>query len=431
VRKVRPGEVLVFSRAGVTRHRIVPRSWTRPPDLASGHGESVRLVRREVEAAVRRQLLSDVPVGLFLSGGVDSSIIAAVAAAHNPDLRTFSIRPADAFADPGAQADAEIAARFARSLGLSHRELLVRPDDVWDELDSLATSVDEPVSELYFAAEVLLSWAARGAGVPVVLTGHGADEVFLGYPTYQAVSTGDRYNTVPLFGPAARALARWPMIAPQTRENLRGAASVWRRSPADRYAIVSAVHFSLPEAAALADLPPAAVGGAVRQVLDEAKAASAVLPRSRPLTTAEWFARMDLLLKVPENYNMRLDRATMVASVEARVPFQDLDLIGSVMHLPARDLLRGGLKGLLKQAFRDVLPQEVLNRPKQTFQAPMLSWVRGPLAPWLSTQLAHLPAPLRAALPTKDAPPRSTREAYRLWCLGLLEAWRTALDLDY
>ena len=231
VRKVRPGEALVFGRDGVTRRRTVPRAWTRATGPAPRPGEQLRLVRREVEAAVRRQLLADVPVGLFLSGGINSSIIAAVAAAHKPDLRTFSIRPAEAFADPGAQEDAEIAARFARSLGLSHHELLVHPDEVWDELDSLATSMDEPVSELYFAAEVLLSWAARTAGVPVVLTGHGADEVFLGYPTYQAVSKGDRYNAVPLLGPTLRALARLPLLTPGARRNsaARRASGAGRR----------------------------------------------------------------------------------------------------------------------------------------------------------------------------------------------------------
>ena len=431
VSKVGPGEALVVRRAGVTRFRIIPRMWARSPDLAPRLGERVRQVRHEVEAAVRRQLLSDVPVGLFLSGGINSSIIATVASAHASDLTSFSIRPDSTPADPGAQQDAEIAARLARTLGLSHYDLPARPQELAQQLEGMLEVMDEPVSELYFAAEVLLSREARTVGVPVVLTGHGADEVFLGYPTYPAAIKGDRYNTIPFFGPAVRMLANtWP--APlQTRENWLGAAGVWRKAPMERYALTSAVYYSLEEVARLTGLAPAHVRRLAQDVLCERQEAVLRLPRSRPLTTAELFARMDLLLKVPEHYNMRLDRATMAASVEARVPFQDLELLGFVMHLPADDLLRGGMKGMLKRAFADVLPAEVLQRRKQTFQAPMLSWVRGALAPWISAQLARLPDPLRATLPGKNVPPRTSKEAYRLWCLGLLEAWRNALDLEY
>lgn len=429
VRKVRPGEALVFRGSSMERTRIVPEAWTRPAAPGSAE-ERLQQVRAAVEAAVERQLLADVPVGLFLSGGVDSCVIAALAAARNPDLVSFSIRPESAAADPGAAHDAEIAARFARKLGLSHHEVLLRPEQLANDVEELLDWIDEPVSELYFAAEVLLSRKAREVGVPVVLTGHGGDEVFLGYPTYEAALKGDRYNAVPFFGPVAGTLAHAPGLAPNVRRNLQGAAAVWRKDPVERYAIVSAVHFSIDDVIALTGLAPDRVRELVQSVLSDALEAVTYLPNGAASSSAELFARMDMLLKVPEHYNMRLDRATMSASVEARVPLQDLELIGLVARLPHQTLMSGGLKGLLKQAFADVVPAEVLSRRKQTFQAPMLSWIRGPLAPWVDAQRSHMPAMFQASLPAWKAP-RSTGEAYRSWSLGTLEAWRRALRLEY
>jgi asparagine synthase (glutamine-hydrolysing) len=415
----------------VRRTRIVPAGWSRRQWVAAAYRDRVEQVRWAVVGAVERQLLADVPVGLFLSGGVDSSILAAVAAAREPNLTSFSIRPGETLADLGAQQDAELAAVLARSLGIRHCELVVEPGDLLNDLDDLLARIDEPVAELYVAAEVLLSRLARRTGVPVVLTGHGGDEVFMGYPTYQAVRRGDRYDRIPWFGTALRGLARIPWLPSATRDNARGAADVWRKPPLARYATVSAVHFTPEEVAAIVDLPLASVHELVTNILDDARAAVADLPANRPLMAAELFARLDLRLKVPEHYNMRLDRATMTASIEARVPFQDLDLIGFVMQLSSDDLLRRGTKGLLKDAFADVVPAAVRQRPKQTFQAPMLSWLRGPLGPWVRAQIARLPRPLGKAIVKTAVPPCSTWQAYRAWGLALLASWRDSNQLEY
>lgn len=429
--KVQPGEAVVFKGTGRECRRIAPRAWAHPAQLARGTAERVQQVRAAVEAAVRRQLQSDVPVGLFLSGGVDSSIIARVAAAHGSGLVSFSLRPDHILADPGAERDAEIAACSARELGLSHHEVRFRPEDLTGELDVFLRLIDEPVAEPYAIAEVLLSRRAREVGVPVVLTGHGGDEVFLGYPTYVAALKGDRYNRIPHFAPLLTALAAVPGISGERRRNLLGTASVWRKRALERYAIVSSVYFSLEEVAALTGLAPDHVGGLVQSIVSGALEAISSLPNGRGLNTAALFGRLDLLLKVPGHYNLRLDRATMSASVEARVPLQDLELIGLALQLPSAELMRGGAKGFLKQAFADVLPAEVARRPKQTFQAPVLSWLRGPLAPWVAAQLARLPAPLRGDPPIAGLALDSSKHAYRAWTLALLEAWRQASGLEY
>jgi asparagine synthase (glutamine-hydrolysing) len=431
VQKVRPGEMLVVGPAGTTRAPIVPRAWSEPKPLALHPEERLAQVRVEVQAAVQRQLLSDVSVGLFLSGGVDSTIVAATAAAAQPDLSSFSLKPTETSADPGAQRDAELAAELARALGIRHHEVVFTPRDIAAELDHLLNWMDEPIAEPYAAAELLLSRRARAEGITVVLTGHGADEVFLGYPTYQAAMRGDLYNKMPMLGPALRLATHVPWFSHDTRTNLRGTASVWRKSPMERYTIVSGVHFALDDAAVVAGLPVPHVRGLVQSIFEQTRAFVSQLPRADELESVELFSRMDMLLMVPEHYNTRLDRASMGASVEARVPLQDLELIGFTTQLTRDELLQGGLKGMLKRAFADVLPEAVTERPKQTFQAPLLSWVSGPLAPWVTAQLAASSISLPGNGRVPGHPPATAREAYRQWSLALLEGWRTALALEY
>jgi asparagine synthase (glutamine-hydrolysing) len=432
INKVKPGECRVFRQDREERSEmILPMAWKHASPPASTWIERVHQVRTHVEEAVQRQLLSDVPVGVFLSGGIDSTIIANVAARQKYGLASFSLNPESTARDPRAKDDAELASKVARSLGLSHREVPFAPVDVFDRLESLIGRIDEPVAELYAFGEMILSERARSEGVNVVLTGHGADEVFLGYPTYNAVFRGDLYNKIPFFGPAARLAARSSAVSQSTRTNLLGAASVWRKAPLDRYETVSGVHFCLYDAAIQAGVEPERLRTIVSEILDQARSRARLLPRADGECNAELFARMDTFLMVPEHYNTRLDRMTMSASIEARVPLQDLDLIGFVSQLSHRDLLRGGLKGMFRYAFKDILPPEIANRPKQTFQAPMLSWVTGPLAPWMNKQLSRPEARLSSASQRTALLPATTKHAYQAWSIALLEGWRYSMGLDY
>lgn len=428
VQKVRAGECLVYSRGQLSRTRLVPQVWrdvgnTPPPSDAPSEA-----LREQVGRAVARQLLSDVPVGVFLSGGVDSSILAAAATKLHPNLASFSLRPKAITLEPEAARDAELAARFAAHLGLSHCEVSIGPDDFVATAEELPQLMDEPSSEPYVLAEVLLSRAAQRAGVPVVLTGHGADEVFLGYPSYRAVQRGTRYDRVPLLGPVARTIAHAPGIPSRYASNLAGLASVWRQSPLERYATVSAGAFDAVTTRHFG-ITDASVSERAAEIISEADASLSELPRGYALGPVERFARLDLRLKVPEHYNMRLDKASMSASVEARVPFQDLELIAYAAALTDKVLLRGGLKGLLKDAFKHELPPEIRRRPKQTFQAPTRSWMRGPLAEWAGTKLAALPdLPVHLSDPSVCS---TSQQATVLWNLAALESWREAFGLSY
>jgi asparagine synthase (glutamine-hydrolysing) len=428
VRKLQPGQVLRFSSptAATQSSFIVPDAYNEPLDPALTPAQQVR---KAVEEACERQLLSDVPLGVALSGGIDSTIVAAVAAQRGTGVKSFSIRPAQLTAQVQAQAagdDASLAARTARRLGFEHFELDVWPGDVLAE-DGVMGMLDEPVNEPYVLAEILLSRATSRAGVPVLLTGHAADELFLGYEGYESVQKWHEHNAWPLLGPALTLASRWPLFGPEQRGGYALAAQGWRKPLAEWYGL-STQAFSVGEASQMTGVPTAQVQRAVDHVLQTALEATGRLPSSGPLHPVETYARLDLMLNVTDHYNPRLDRASMSQSVEARVPFEDLAVVNAAMRLPHGTLMQGGLKGLLKTAFHDLLPAEIRDRPKQKFQAPVTQWMEQPLAEWSADNLtraggwldlkplSHLPSPRRAAA--------------RRWSVALLEAWRNELGLD-
>ena len=429
INRLRPAERVVFDASGRFRSEtIVPAFWSTPPQLEARGADRVHQLRHEVERAVDRQLLSDVPVGIFLSGGIDSTIIASIAARGNPGMSSFSLKPGATDQNPDATMDAQLARELAETLGLDHSEVTFGPEDLLRRLDTNMDMVDEPVAEIYALAEHILSEHSREHGVKVVLTGHGGDEVFLGYPTYNAVMRGDRYNRIPWFGPFARLLADSSFLSPGTRTNLLGASSVWRRPPLERYQIVSGVHFTAEQAAEHAGINPSDLEVILQQIFDDTLARAALLPRGIGESNTEQFARMDLLLMVPEHYNTRLDRMTMSASIEARVPFQDLELIAFVAQLKRQDLMNGGLKGMLCQAFANELPAAVRNRKKQTFQAPMVSWMNGHLDSWVKRHAPELYRHRGNGHRTKPTSP--AQAAYQDWSLAILEGWQQAAGLE-
>lgn len=375
IRKLPPGCLL--SCAG--GHVHVARYWAPSPAIDESLDEAgcATQVRGRLERAVVSQMVSDVPLGAFLSGGIDSSAIVAFMARHSREpIRTYSI---GFEANRGAAYYNELpwARQIARLFGTDHHEIVVKPDVV-RLLPRLLWHLDEPVADAAFITTYLVAEFAR-RDVTVILSGVGGDELFGGYRRYLGAYYDAYYERIPrwlrsgVLQPVLRAL---PSDRHSALLNLARHARTYALSHdepfEERYRSYVNVFSRLAAAEVLRDAP-----GGRRDALD---AAFAEVAGADSFARA---ARVDLVTQLPDDLLMLTDKATMAASLECRVPFLDNDVVDLALRVPSRLKIRGrSLKHLLKQALADVLPGEILRRRKRGFGAPIGAWFRSELA-WL------------------------------------------------
>jgi asparagine synthase (glutamine-hydrolysing) len=435
VKKLEPGRALVLDEAGLTWHDF--RRWQ--PSAAPGDETPSATARCDddttrlrVQRAVRRQLVSDVPVGVLLSGGLDSSIVATLAAEHARPLHTFSAAYR-VDGNPSAplrsyNEDSAHARRLAERLGTVHHEVVLdASSDAEGTLRHLAAQLDEPLFEPVYVVLHLLCAEAQRQGVRVLLTGDGADELFHGYSArYQMPARAQKYRRLPLARQLADLAARLAP-APAVRSQAAGVRRILRaRTPAQAYLAYTEV-FEGPERARLLGRDP--VAGT------DGELAEAVVERAMGLASAlgltHALACTDLLLWVGEHFNPRLDRISMMHSVEARVPFQDDELVDHFMWIDPRVNLAGGAgKGLLRRAFADRLPGDVLQRPKRSFQAPGATLTRHGLQRLVPELLGAghvrqfgLLDPMATQAVTRRALDAGQPRNFELWTLLALQLW--------
>lgn len=331
--------------------------------------EAADRVRDAVDAAVSRQLVSDVPVGIFLSGGVDSSTIAASAVRTlNRPLASFSV----GFDFDGGINELPKARRLAKILGLDHHELQVRASDLEDVLVRLVRAHDEPFADAANIPLYLLAKALNG-GMKVVLQGDGGDEMFAGYR---------RYSILRHVG----AWRRWPRWLTQAvRSALGGYGARFARmadaagedDPAMRMALLLTVE-------TLKDPPTAMLQPETRAHLERSSdpflAFRRCEARYRSADPVQQMLLTDMSLQLPSQFLAKVDRATMAHGLEARVPLLDERVAELVVGLPSAFKVRGFEKKIvLRDAMRDRLPAEVLEGPKTGFGVPYEHWLRDAL----------------------------------------------------
>lgn len=354
-----------------------PRGWD--PDQCA---KQLRDLIREV---VRKELVADVPVGVFLSGGIDSSTVAAMMCELQPSgVNSFSI----GFTDPSFD-ESNYARLVARHLGTTHHELLLEPQTVHDLIPEVTLKLDEPLADASIIATYLLSRFTR-EHVKVALGGDGGDELFAGYPTLLAHKLATYYRRLPKLlrgGLIPAAVTRLPVSFDnlsfdfKARRFIAGADhSLGERhvrwmgafAPSDVLEILT------PEMAEMLTSPPGAepVARHLR-----------VMGASAELTQVLY---LDMKLYLENDILVKLDRASMMASLEARVPLLNVDLVEYAARLPLSLKLRGWQsKYLLKRAMRGKLPEAVLNRSKKGFGIPLARWFQGPLREFLLDTLSE------------------------------------------
>src|SRR5438445_9758278 len=373
VNKLRPGHTLSWSLAD--RRPAVRRYWAPELNLerAGGPGnldEECGRLRDALREAVRKELISDVPVGVFLSGGIDSSAVTAMMTQLGGDVKSFSV----GFAEPSFDESGH-ARDVARHLGTDHHELTLEPAALLGLIPRLSLLLDEPLGDASIIPTYLLSAFTR-QHVKVALGADGGDELFAGYPTLQAHRLAGYYLRAP------RALRRAlvePVVRrlPVSRDNfsfdfrakrfVSGAANAvaerhqrWMGSfaPQDRVALLSP---------------------GVRDELVSSNG-DPLVDEFRSLDPLNQVLMIDMRLYLENDILVKLDRASMMASLEGRVPLLNNDFVAYATALPLSVKLRGlRSKYRLKRALRGILPERILNRPKKGFGIPVAEWFRGPL----------------------------------------------------
>ena len=365
--RLKPGETLTVARTGAA-----PKTYFDPnhidPTLLTG--DPVARTRALVTAAVQKQLVSDVPVGCFLSGGVDSSIVAAAIKAASSEVHTFSI----GFDDPRYD-ETEYAVRVAKHLGTIHHCFTVHPNAAAD-LPQIAAAFGEPFGDSSALPTYYLARETR-SHVKVALSGDGGDELFGGYDRYRAIAISQKLRT--LFTPYPWKLASLlSRLLPGTHSKskltrLRRLLGSIPLPVARRYSS----YLRLMDDRMIHRLLQPSVRDYFWLEFDRiATHFEAVSAARGPVETA---LAIDRLYYLPDDLLTKVDRCSMQFALEVRGPFMDHDLISFAATLPQSLLLHGGGKRLLREAFRTDLPAEVFSRPKMGFAVPIGEWFRGEL----------------------------------------------------
>lgn len=368
IRKLPPATLLA-----VQDGRVRQWCWWRLPqevDHASSEAQWVERVRDGIDRAVRMQMVSDVPIGAFLSGGVDSSAVVAAMARHSAQpIRSYAI----GFEGGSAEQlynELPYARRVARLFGTEHHEIVVKPDVV-GLLPRLIWHLDEPIADSAFITTYLVSEFAR-RDVKVILSGVGGDELFGGYRRYLGGYYAQRYNALPGW---ARRLA--------------GATAA--RLPADRHhKWMNMARLAKGFIASAGQMPDARYRSYL-QVLARERVADLMLAAPAPgddalaaafaaAGGADELNRMlavDAQTQLPDDLLLLTDKMSMAVSLECRVPLLDHELVEMAARIPAQHKVRGGrLKHLMKAALTPTLPDDILHRAKRGFGTPMGAWLK-------------------------------------------------------
>lgn len=379
-----------------TANSPAARDTKKPRDVAS----AAKKLRPLLDDAVRAHLIADVPVGLFLSSGLDSSAIAALAAKAHPGIQSYTLTfPGTAFDE------AELARVVAKRCGTKHTEVPLGGEGIVARLDEAIAALDQPTMDgvnTYF-----VSWAARKVGLKVALSGLGGDELFAGYPTFADTPRISRLIRTAWFVPTVARHVLAPLVS--ALAGSRGSPDAGRKAAAawiypDRLPHAYFYTRTLFPPGKLETIieprfRPSTVGadgvtleptwlGWLQRAADEAR-------KLEPVAGISW---LEMRSYMASTLLRDTDTVSMAQSLEVRVPLLDTPLVEFVEALPdAARRRQGAQKALLVEAIGDLLPAEILTQQKRTFMLPWAEWLRGPLRTKLEASFAN-PGPALAPM---------------------------------
>ncbi len=432
IQKIPAGHLLVIERSGEARMAqywdALPPESARPASAAE-HQERILELLRD---SIRKRMMADVPFGVFLSGGVDSSAnVALMSELMTQPVRTFTV----GFHDAEELNELEAARALSKRFATDHHEVIIGREEMQRFLPELVFHQDEPIADPVCVPLYYVSKLARDSGTIVVQVGEGSDEIFGGYDwfgTYLRIEERFwRYaRRMPLSARRAAAAVAVPLAQKTFKKHKAG--ELLRRLGEDQSLFWGGVGV-FDETTKPKVLSPElrtsynglSTHDVVREYLDR-------IERERPQSDfAAQMTYLELKLRLPELLLMRVDKITMATSVEARVPFLDHHLIEYAMGLPRELKVKGATgKHILKRALESILPKDLLYQPKRGFGAPAREWFRGPRGEELVELIMNSHMRARGFFDYTfiqrlvDEHRREQRDwSAHLWCLLNLSVW--------
>jgi asparagine synthase (glutamine-hydrolysing) len=373
-KKIPPASYLIWDRRGIEIKKYWSPFDPHKGEINLSEAEAESRMMELLKESVKRRLISDVPLGVFLSGGIDSSAITALAQKEVPGkIKTFSI----GFEDPSFD-ESKYASLASKYIGTEHHEQIMTPQDLLDLVPNLADILDEPMADASILPTYLLSKFTR-SHVTVALGGDGGDELFAGYPTYVAHKFAGYYER--FLGTFHPMIIRLANLLPVSDNNISFDFKVKKFLSGIKYpdGVRNSVWlgaFSFSENEKVLS-PEIHAEFSQNRLVEEIFFYEKEYPYDDRITKLQY---LDLKLYLQESILVKVDRASMACSLEVRAPFLDYELVEFVMGLPSPwKLKRFTSKYILKKALANWLPDEVIKRPKKGFGVPIAKWVKGPL----------------------------------------------------
>src|ERR1043165_4519826 len=432
IHKLPAGHMLTLSRKGELEIRQYWDALPPQKDIVRSDAEHKEEILRLLRDSIRKRMMSDVPFGVFLSGGVDSSAnVALMSEQMSRPVETFTV----GFSDAEYLNELEPARRIAKQFGTNHHEVIISEKEMHEFLPRMVFHQDEPIADPVCVPLYYVSKLARDSGTIVVQVGEGSDEIFSGYENYvRHLRIYENFwrhaEALPLS--LRRAFSNLSRPALEATGRKRAAIELIRRLGADEPLFWGGV-VVYDET-----FKPRVLAPQVRERLNGLSSLRVVesylkhIEQERP--DAEFLARMtylELKLRLPELLLMRVDKITMATSVEARVPFLDHHLVEYALSLPRALKVEGASgKDILKRSLEEILPHDLLYERKRGFGAPVREWFRGGLEGWFDEHLMNSSMRRRELLDygfvsrMLDEHRRRTKDwGFHLWALLNLSLW--------
>ena len=421
--KLDPGTILRYSAKSGAHQKRYHKIDHPPQKQALSFKEAASKCKEKIEAAVGLRMVADVPVGSFLSGGIDSSIIASIAQKLHGGIHTYSI----GFEGRNFYDETSAASRTANALGTKHKNIILSDEKIFNQLDLFFGAMDEPFADSS-AINVFHLCKSVKENITVALSGDGADEVFGGYNKHRAwgMSLNPFYRAIlatirPFLGP--RAYGRDSMLRNKARQLQRLSIGVGKDTKA-RYAYWAA--FS----------SPIDVDNTLVNPWTGDPSFFDLLPKK--IDSLNGFLYADQRIVLPSDMLAKVDKMSMASSLEVRVPFLDHHIVDYVNALPGSFKIKGSVtKRLLRKGFEADLPSEVFRRPKQGFEVPLGDWTRNMFSDrieqfiqkdFLDAQGLFLYNPLRKIFESNQKESSAEKSAF-LYSFLVFQEWWARINL--